>query len=189
MAKIKNVEYNNNYIELEVKNKYIYKIPINEYSKNLFNKAINQNKFLYKDIKYYEKCADISLFPIWLATPILIYGIITNFILLDLIFIATVGMVGISLLSTSIFKIASKKLKNQANNNEYFTKLYEYALTGKKDKKYEKQKIVKNIQSSRYSKKGSQIIQDEPLRATKNQYHLSSNEIIQDEIVASRKSR
>lgn len=132
MSKIKNIEYNNEYITLETENN-IYRIPNNNtYVRNLLYKGIDSNKSLDKDIKFYDNCATISVYPIWIALAFVIYGIATKFILLDLIMIGAGGMAGLSLLGTTVFKFVEKKLKNKANNNEYFTQIYEYAKNGGK---------------------------------------------------------
>lgn len=199
MSKIKNIDYNSEYIEIESSDKYIYKIPNNNsYVRDLLYKGISINKELNKDIKYYDKCADICMYPIWIALGFLIYGLATNFILLDMVLIACGGIAGLSLVGTTIFKIASKKLKNKANNNEYFTKLYEYAKSGGKIKDNQKQKTSQNVKMNEYSNSRKQIVQDEPIRRNQsvqnnsvkvkeNIYHLNKNQIIQDEEVHQRK--
>ncbi len=197
MDKINNIEYDSEYIKIESSDKYIYKIPNNNsYVRDLLYKGIGDNKELAKDIKYYDKCADICIYPIWIALGFLIYGLATNFILLDMVLIGCGGIAGLSLVGTTIFKIASKKLKNKANNNEYFTKLYEYAISGGKTK--DKQKTAQNVKLNEYSKSGKQIIQDEPIKRNQsvqnnsikrneNEYHLNKNQIIQDEEIYQRK--
>lgn len=178
MNKIKNIKYKNNYIEIEVKD-YVYKIPVkSDYVKKLVNKAVIENKDLYKDIKYYDKCANICLYPIWLAVGLLLYGIMSNFILMNLMLFCCGGITGLSLIGTSIFKIASKKLKDEANNNEYFTKLYEYALTGKKESSNErtKQTVKSNV-----------VEKNTPAKSSNIRYHLVNNEIMQDEVNHTRK--
>lgn len=199
MDKIKNIEYNNEYIEIESSNQYLYKIPNNNsYIRELLYKGINENKELYNDIKYYNKCANICMYPIWVALGILIYALVTNFILLDMILIGCGVLSGLSLMGTTIFKMVSKKLNNQANNNEYFTRIYEYAISGGKIKDNKKQKEYQSVKLNEYSKKGKQIIQDEPIirkqiiqndlvKLNENEYRLNKNQIIQDEEVHQKK--
>lgn len=202
MEKIKGIEYNNEYIELETSDKYIYKIPNNNsYVRNLLYNGIKNNKQLDKDIKYYDKCADICIYPIWVSVGFLVYSIVTNFILLDMILIGCGALTGLSLLGTTVFKLVNRNLKIKANNNEYFIKLYEYAKSGgksKDDKKMSIQKNNQNVKSNQYAKSGKQIIQDEPIRKrqstqtssielSENIYHLNKNQIIQDEEVHQRK--
>lgn len=199
MTKIKNIEYNSEYIEIESSDKYVYKIPNNNsYVRNLLYKGISANEEFAKYIKYYDKCADICIYPTWIALGFLVYGLATNFILLDLVLIGCGGLSGLSLVSTIIFKTVSKNLKNKANNNEFFTKLYEYAISGGKTNDKQKQKTSQNVKLNDYSKKGKQIVQDESIRRNQsvqnnlvkvkeNIYHLNKNQIIQDEEVHQRK--
>ena len=199
MNKIKNVEYNSEYIEIESSDKYIYKIPNNNsYVRDLLYKGISMNKELNRDIKYYDKCADICMYPIWVSLGFVLYGLATNFILLDMVLIACGGITALSLVGTNIFKLVSKNLKEKADNNEYFTKIYEYALNSGKNKENKKQQSLKNVKSNEYSKTKKQIIQDEPIRRNQNiqnnlqksnynEYHLNRKQIIQDEELPQRK--
>ena len=156
------------------------------------------NKQLNKDIKYYDKCADICVYPIWVSLGFILYGLATNTLVLDLIMMLSGGIVGLSLTGTIVFKMVSKKFKDMANNNEYFTKIYEYALNGGKNKENKKQDSLINVKSNEYAKNKTQIIQDEPIRKTQNiqnnldqsnynEYHLNRNQIIQDEEITQRK--
>ena len=199
MKKIKNIEYNSEYIEIESSDKYIYKIPNNNsYVRELLYKGISMNKELNKNIKYYDKCANICMYPIWISLGFILYGLATNFLLLDMVLIACGGVTALSLVGTNIFKLVSKNSKEKADNNEYFTKIYEYALNGGKNKENKKQQSLKNVKSNEYSKTKKQIIQDKPIiEKQKNQnnlgiynyngYHLNKNQIIQDEPTFQRK--
>ena len=109
MGKIKNIEYNNEYIQIEASDRYNYKIPNNNsYIRNLLNNGIRENENLEKDIEYYNKCANICMYPIWIAAGMLAYGLISKFILLDLVLIVCGAQVGLSLLGITVFKIAIK---------------------------------------------------------------------------------
>lgn len=199
MNKINNIEYNNEYVEIESSDKYIYKIPNNNsYVRDLLYKGISMNKELNKYIKYYDKCADICMYPIWVSLGFVLYALATNFILLDMVLIACGGITALSLVGTNVFKLASKNLKEKANNNEYFTKIYEYALSGGKTKENKRKESLRNVRSNEYSKSKKQIIQDEPIRRNQNiqnnlgksnysGYHLNKSQIIQDEEIHQRK--
>lgn len=196
MDKINNIEYDNEYIKIESSDKYIYKIPNNNsYVRDLLYKGISANKKINKDIKYYDKCSDICIYPILGSLGFVLYALATNFILLDLILIGCGGVTGLSLVGTGVFKLVSKNLKEKANNNEYFSKLYEYAISGGKIKDKNKQQTSKSIKSEQYQKSKNQIIQDKTINRNQNNlsktnyntYHLNKNQIIQDEEVLKRK--
>lgn len=186
MVKIKDILIDNNDVSMETNDGYIVNVPIKDsYSLNLFSKAYSDTKYDLKNIKYYNKCADISLFPIWISLGLLIAGYITKFPVMDMILIDCGGMSSLSLLSFATFKLATKVLKNKVCNNSYWCELYNYSLDGNKinTKSNSKCKSVKNNKSNEYSMKRDKIIQDVPIKRTDSTYHLNSNEIIQDEFV------
>lgn len=186
MDKIKNIKYNNEYIEIESSDKYIYKIPNNNsYIRSLLYKGINSNKELNNDIKFCDKCADICVYPICVALGCLAYGFITNFLVLDLLMILCGGMSAIALTGVTVFKLISNNIKTKANNNEYFTKIYEYAINGGKiDNK--KQNNVKQTNKSIDSSKKTAIIQNTNQK-NNNLYNLPQGDIIQNEETHQRK--
>ena len=184
MNGIKNISINNNYIDVETNKGNIVSIPIKDnYSHNLFSKAYADTKNHLKDINYYNKCADISLFPIWASVGFLLAGYITKFPLMDMLLIGCGGMTALSLASFGIFKATTKYLNNKVCNNIYWNELYYYSLNGNKKNTKSVIKKVKKNNISEYSMKKDKIIQDIPIKKENNTYHLSNNQIIQDEII------
>lgn len=184
MDKITNIEYNKDYIKLEISNKIIYKIPNNnDYIKNLLQKGINENQGLEKDIKFYDNCANICIYPTWIALGFLVYGVISKFILLDLILILAGGMAGISLVGTAVFKIMSHKSENKANNNKNFIKIYEYAKNGGRVNNLQSNNTKQDIKNSNHN----QMSSTNKNNYNYNNYHLNREQIIQDEEVHQRK--
>ena len=184
MDKITNIEYDKDYIKLEISNKIIYKIPKSDsYIKNLLEKGINENRRLEKDIKFYDTCANICIYPTWIALGFLVYGVISNFIAMDLILIFAGCMAGVSLVGTAVFKIVSNKINKKVNNNEHFMKIYEYAKNGGKANNLQNQNTKRNVKTS----DNNQMSSVHKNNYNYNTYHFNREQIIQDEQIQQKK--
>lgn len=186
MKKIENIEYNNEYIKIESADNYIYKIPNNNsYVRNLLYKGISVSQEMKQTINFCNKCSNICLLPIWVALGFVAYGVMTNFIALDLLLILCGGMTTIALTGRMVFKSVEKKLKKKAKNNEYFTKLYEYAINGGKINNKKQNKMKQNNKQANYSKTTAIIKNNNQIN--NSSYNLTRNNIVQDEEVHQRK--
>lgn len=183
MNAIRHIECINDSIKMTIKDNYELNIPVkNEYTKNLINKALASNKFIEKDIKFYNRCANISLFPVWLSAILLLTGISLNFIAMDLVLICCGGMTAVSLMTNGVLKLVTTKLRQKANNNPYWTELYNYALNSIKNNNDSK---VKTNEINEVSKNKQEIVQKTSVN--NSVYHFTRNEIIQDEVEHAKK--
>lgn len=170
MANIKDISILDGKINMEIEDGYVIDIQVkDEQSLKFFSKAYSETKYDLKSIKYYNKCADISLFPIWISLVLLAGGYVTNFALMDMLLIVCGGMSGLSLLSLGTFKLVSSRLKSKVCSNKYWHQLYNYTLENKKTNFNSKSKKIEKSNNRQYS--GNNIT-----------YSYNRNEITHDEI-------